>query len=253
MDVHATSDRHLVVIHDATVDRTTNGSGRVDRMTLAELKQLDAAFWWVPGYVTIRDRAESDYMYRGVSGGIAPPPKGFTASDFKIPTLREVLEAFPDVVVNLELKETDPETRGYEQEMADLLRAFGRENQTIVASFNDRALNRFREIAPEFSTSAATMEATAFRNVVDGRGTPDDLPYVALQVPPEFGGQQVLDEDFVRVAHAAGVAVHAWTIDDEDQMRKLLDVGVDGLISDRPTLLRSVLDSISQDQTAPRR
>lgn len=241
MDVHATADRHLVVIHDSNVDRTTNGSGRVDQMSLEELKRLDGAFWWVPGFVTAPDHPDSDYVYRGVTAERAPPPEGFTPNDFTVPTLREVLESFRDVVINLEIKETEPETRGYEKELADLLREFGRESHTIVASFNDGALGRFREIAPEFDTSAATLEAMEFRRSMVVREAAKELPYIALQIPLEFGGQRVLDAGLIMAAHAAGVALHAWTIDDEDQMKELLDIGIDGIITDRPTLLQGVI------------
>jgi glycerophosphoryl diester phosphodiesterase len=243
MDVHATVDRHLVVIHDATVDRTTNGNGRIDQMSLDQLKQLDAAFWWQPGFVTVRDRPDNEYMFRGVVIRTRPPPQEFSANDFTIPTLREVLELFHGTYINLEIKETDPETRGYEKELAHLLREFGRESNTIVASFNDKAIGRFRDIAPEFDTSAATLEAMEFRRLMEASGEKGGHPYVALQIPVEFGGQRVLDRKLVEAAHLAGIAVHAWTIDDEDQMRELLALGVEGLITDRPALLRSVIES----------
>lgn len=241
MDVHSTEDRHIVVMHDATVDRTTNGSGAIDRMKLDELKHLDAAYWWAPGFVTVGGLQEEEYLFRGVSTGSKPPPNGYSSEAFTIPTLREVLETFPHTYINMEIKQTLGSTEPYEREVADLLREFERTEDVIVASFNDLALHRFREIAPEITTSAATVEATEFWEMVRGSGKVVDPRYSALQLPNEFGGVRVLDRNFIESAHAAGVAVHAWTVDEEELMTELLGIGIDGIITDRPTLLGSVI------------
>src|SRR5919109_1700925 len=99
MDLHMTSDGHVVVMHDETVDRTTNGSGSVEDMTLAEVKKLDAAYWFVPGIGTTHSAAEDEYVFRGLATGDRGPPQRYTANDFTIPTLREVLEGFPDRLI----------------------------------------------------------------------------------------------------------------------------------------------------------
>src|SRR5918999_3789878 len=113
LDVHATADRELVVIHDATVDRTTNGTGRIDSMTLEQVKALDAAYWFVPDCGTCHGRPNDAYAYRGFATGARPMTRQlaeFGPGDFKIPTLREVLEAFPRDFINIEIKATAPET-----------------------------------------------------------------------------------------------------------------------------------------------
>ena len=96
-DVHLTADGHVVVLHDDTVDRTTNGSGSVEQMTLEQIKQLDAAYWFIAGEGTVHDpsRPPADFTWRGVATGERPPPARFEANDFKVPTLEELLEASP--------------------------------------------------------------------------------------------------------------------------------------------------------------
>jgi glycerophosphoryl diester phosphodiesterase len=246
LDVHATLDRELVVIHDATVNRTTNGEGRVDQMTLEEIKALDAAYWFVPGCGTCHGRPEDDYRYRGFATGQRPMPASlasdFEPNDFRVPTLREVLTTFPEMLVNIEIKATAPETRPYEEELAALLHEFARTTDTIVVSFLDHAVERFKLHAPEVSTATGTGETAAFWASSQGDlpGTPNPR-YHALQVPIEFNGLQVVNEDFVTDAHANGLAVHAWTINDKATMKWLIEIGVDGIMTDRPTLLEKVL------------
>ncbi|MGH2691087.1 MAG: glycerophosphodiester phosphodiesterase [Actinomycetota bacterium] len=247
LDIHATSDRRLVVLHDATVDRTTNGTGRVDEKTLAQMKELDAAHWFVPDCGTCHDRPDSAYEYRGYATGERLLPEdleeaGYEPNDFRIPTLREVLETFRGVLINIEIKSTDPDTEGYEELLADLLAEFDRTTNTIVVSFLDNAIERFKVHAPDVHTATATGETAAF-----WASTQDQLPgapnprYQALQVPITFNGITVVTEDFVRDAHANGLAVHVWTINDRPTMEWLISIGVDGIMTDRPTLLEDVL------------
>jgi glycerophosphoryl diester phosphodiesterase len=245
LDVHATSDRELVVLHDATVDRTTNGTGRVDSMTLEEIKKLDAAYNFVPGCGTCLDRPAADYSYRGFATGDKPMDgkfARFAPNDFKIPTLREVLETFPDMLINIEIKSTAPETIPYEKELADLLHEFDRGSDTIVVSFLDHAVEAFKTFAPDIDTATGTGEAGLFWGTTQGPlpGAPSPR-HQALQVPIEFNGLTVVTPEFVDEAHANGMAVHVWTINDRQTMEWLIEIGVDGIMSDRPTLLERVL------------
>ncbi len=247
IDVHATSDGELVVLHDATVDRTTGGTGSVDAMTLAEIKRLDAAHWFVPGCGTCHDEPASAYAYRGYATGdrkIAPKlrKQRFTANDFRIPALREVLAAFPDALINIEIKESAPQTTPYEAELAALLEEFGRTSDTIVVSFTDNATELFKVHAPLVSTAVGTGQAAAFWASAQGPlpGAPNPR-HQALQVPVELEGVTVVTPEFVRRAHANGLAVHVWTINDRPTMEWLVDIGVDGVMTDRPTLLEQVL------------
>ena len=252
MDVHMTSDRQLVVLHDSTVDRTTNGSGRVKDMTLAQVKQLDAAYWWSPGTVDCHSdvAGECDWVFRGVATGQKKPPGGYSANDFRIPTLVEVLETFRGVYLNIEIKEpaADPEVPvvPYERELAQLLGGYGRGDDTIVVSFLDSSTEAFKAaaavFAPNVSVATGTAGAAAFyvtaENALPGAPNPR---YQALQVPIIFQGIQVVDQDFVDNAKANGLAVHVWTIDDANEMAWLLDLGVNGIMTDRPSELEKVL------------
>ena len=247
IDVHATSDRELVVIHDATVDRTTNGSGAVDEMTLEEIQKLDAAHWFVPDCGTCHGKTTEEYTLRGYATGDRELPKkwrkkGFTAHDFTVPSLREVLEMFPNELINIEIKATAPDTTPYEKELADLLAEFGRTDDTIVVSFLDHAVEAFKAHAPEVHTATGTGQTGLFwattQQALPGAPNPR---YQALQVPMEFNGLTVMSEDFVADAHASGLAVHVWTINDRATMEQLIEWGVDGIMTDRPTLLEQVL------------
>ena len=234
LDVHATSDGELVVCHDATVDRTTPATGTIASFTLAELRQLDFSYWWIPGADVTPDRPAEEYPFRGR----APEDPSFG-----IATLREVLERFPGVVLNLDIKQTAPVVAPYEEALARLLAEFGRRDDVIVASFLDPATDAFRRFAPSVPTSAGTMAtAEAWRAVQAGEPLPD-LSAVAFQVPEHQGDLVVVDERFVAAAHEAGKAVHVWTVNDAGSMERLLDLGVDGIISDVPTTLCRVLSS----------
>lgn len=248
LDVHATSDGELVVCHDATVDRTTDGHGAIASMTLAELRTLDNAYWFIPGADTTPGRAPEDYPWRGR----APDDP-----DFRVATLREVLEQFPGVVLNLDVKQTAPQVAPYEEALARLLAEYDRGDDVIVASFLDEATARFSTFAPGVPTSAGTRATAEFWRAVQA-GEPPRLDAafpgarpVALQVPETFGGTTVVDGRFVAAAHSAGLAVHVWTVDDEAGMRRLAGLGVDGVITDLPTTLARVLGELGAGWPGP--
>jgi glycerophosphoryl diester phosphodiesterase len=218
MDVHLTRDGHLVVIHDSTVDRTTNGHGRVRDMTLAEIKSLDA------GYRFSTDGGKT-FPFRG---------KGVT-----IPTLEEVLSAFPDARLNIEIK---PDDERAADKLVELIKAHHAENRVLVLSFHSKPLSRFRALLPDAATAASKNEITLFW-VMDKlymwrifRPKPD-----ALQIPVRWGRYHIYSPRFVRDAHRMGMEVHVWTVDDPQEMKRLLDDGVDGIITNRPDLLMKVL------------
>ena len=232
LDVHATADGELVVCHDATVDRTTAAHGTIASFTLAQLRALDFSYWWIPGADVTPDRPAGEYPFRGRAP--ADP-------SFGIATLREVLEGFPGVVLNLDIKQTAPVVAPYEESLARLLAEFGRTDDVMVASFLDPATDVFRRFAPSVPTSAGTIAtAEAWRAVQAGEDLPD-IPAVAFQVPERQGDLVVVDERFVQAAHRAGKAVHVWTVNDDQSMERLLALGVDGLISDLPTKLCGLL------------
>lgn len=243
VDVHATADGELVVLHDTTVDRTTDGHGAVQDMTLAEVQALDAAHWFVPGRNAVQGAPEADYVLRGIRTGAKAPPPGCAPEDFRVPTLREVLQAFPGVMMNIEIKNGPPQGTGYERELADLLREHGRGDDTIVASFVDTWTETFRLHNADVSTSTGTGQTAVAKALsLAGPGNPGGgALHDAFQVPVEFEGVPVVDADFVADAHANGMAVHVWTVDDAATMHALLDLGVDGLMTAEPTVLEQVL------------
>jgi glycerophosphoryl diester phosphodiesterase len=232
LDVHATADGELVVCHDATVDRTTAATGNIASFTLAELRELDFSYWFIPGADVTPGRPEAEYPYRGRA---PEDPR------FGIASLRQVLEEFPGVVLNLDIKQTAPVVAPYEETLATLLAEFGRTDDVIVASFLDPATDSFRAFAPEVPTSAGTAATAEFwRAVQHGTAIPD-TPAVAFQVPERMGDLVVVDEAFVEAAHRCGKAVHVWTVNDTAAMERLAGIGVDGIISDLPSTLVKVL------------
>lgn len=217
MDVHMTADSEIVLIHDDTVDRTTDGSGDVREMTLAEVQTLDAGWYWT--------NDETSYPFRD---------QGIT-----IPTLREVFEAFPDYHMIVEIKQDAPSMTG---PLCDLIREYGMENQVLVPSFNDTVMQEFRQTCPEVATAASEDEVREFviRGflLMAGTITPE---YQAMQVPETRDGIPVVTRLFVWFAHNRNVQVHIWTINEPDEMEKFIQMGLDGIMTDRTDLLLEIL------------
>jgi glycerophosphoryl diester phosphodiesterase len=237
LDVHRSADGHLVVCHDPTVDRTTDGTGRIADLTLDELRALDNAHWWRFGEVVDHEAEPGALPLRGR----APEDPGLG-----IATLAEVLAAFPGVLLNLDIKQTAPEVPAYEAQLAEELVAAGRTDDVIVASFSDESLDAFHAQGTGIGTSCGPRDVLGLAQAL---ATGDPIPvgvlrHVAVQVPPRFGGTDVVTAHAVHACHEAGLAVHVWTIDDEDEMRRLIDLGVDGIMSDTPTTLVGVLDDL---------
>jgi glycerophosphoryl diester phosphodiesterase len=253
MDVYQTKDNELVILHDLDVDRTTNGQGNVVDLTLAELRALDAAYWFVPGVGTPHDRPVEEYVFRGIATGDQTPPAGYSAEDFRIPTLQEALSRFPHKLINLELK-PDDDSGNYEQQMADMLKAYGRYTDVIAASFVDEAANNFKAVAPCVFTSIPLDQGTILVLGSQGDGVIPPVPeHVTWQVPPDTSqiGPQIPDDfflevvtpDFIADSHAVNLAVQVWTINTCEEMLRMIDLGVDGIMTDQPLLLESILST----------
>jgi glycerophosphoryl diester phosphodiesterase len=244
LDVNRTEDDQFVVMHDWTVDRTTNGTGYTTDLTLAEIQQLDGAYNFIPGRNAVAGQPESDYPFRGVRTGAKPPPAGYTAEDFRVPTLTEVLEAFPDTPINIEIKgQEDQETEFVRNAelLAALLNGTDRDD-LIVVSFNQAAVNRFHELAPEIDIAPGLDGLVGY--FLNGQPMPNADAVVAIQVPTKFGDLQVLTPQRVEQAHRAGWAVHIWLSGSEENKRvynDLLDHCIDGIMPARPTALEEVL------------
>lgn len=222
MDVQATADNILVVMHDSTLERTTNGSGPVNQLTLAELKKLDAGF----NFSTNGGRT---FPFRG---------RGIT-----VPTLQEVFKAFPDMRFNIEPKQAQP---SIVKPLCRMIRDYGLQKKVMVGSFSQQVLDEFRAECAEVSTSASTAEVGGFLSRM-AAATPESARaksarMQALQVPENMLGRRALTREFVEAAHALKLEVHAWTINDEESMRRLIDLGVDGIMTDYPDRLIALLD-----------
>lgn len=220
LDVHLTCDGRLVVIHDDRVDRTTDGTGAVAEMTLDQVRALDA------GYRFSADGGAS-YPYRG--------------RDLKIPTLEEVYRAFPGASVNVGMKD------GQSKIEAAVLRVIeGAEagERTTVASEEHAAIERFRKVSGgKVPTGASRREVVVFFVFSLLRlGWLVHPAYEALQSPESYGRIRVVSRRFVEAAHALGARVDVWTINDPSEMRRLLDLGVDTIMTDRPEVLAGVLE-----------
>lgn len=219
MDVHSSADGVLVLIHDATVDRTTDSTGRVNEMSLAELQALDAAYDWP----TLADHEllnTDEHPYRG---------QGIT-----IPSLEAVFSAFPEMPMSIEIKQ---ETPSIAQTLCDLIREYGREELTIVPSFSVIAMDEFRAACPEVATAAVEPEVLSFFVLsYVGLGSAWQPGTDAFMVPEYQGDLQVISQRFVRQLQAQNVALYPWTINTEDQMQRMIDLGVDGIITDYPSL-----------------
>jgi glycerophosphoryl diester phosphodiesterase len=245
LDVEGTADGHLVVIHNASVDETTEGTGLVIGKTLDEVKALDAAYWFVPGRSAAHGLPESEYVLRGARHGAVKVP-GAKPKDFTVPTLREVLKAFPAVPINIEIKgTTDADTASFERNarllVTELAKA-GRSDNVIVTSFNDQALDLFHSLAPSVPLAPGRDGLIGYFlfGVKPIEGT------VALQVPVTFNGLPVATREFVERAHRDGYAVHVWfsgsAPDDAATYNRIIDTCADGIMPARPTLLESILD-----------
>jgi glycerophosphoryl diester phosphodiesterase len=249
LDIGVTKDGHVVVMHDTTADRTTNGHGTVASFTLRRLRRLDAAYWFSPGADAYRhDRPRRAYRFRGIATGHSRPPRGFKRSDFRVPTLREVLRAFPHTPINIEIKgrtkaEALPEYLTNADALARELRATKRRD-LIVVSFKQEAVDRFHGLVPQVPVAPGIGGVA---NWLLNGGSPGD-GVVAFQLPItfQFGSAmlQISTAANVARAHREGYAWHTWLSDDGESRAiwsRLLDMGVDGVMTAKPRAFARLL------------
>jgi glycerophosphoryl diester phosphodiesterase len=230
-----------MVIHDADVDRTTNGSGKVSAMTAAELRALDAG-------CRFKDSKDSD-------------ERGSERGDTRIPLLRDILARFPGEMLIIELKGANP---GLPPRAFEMVREAGALDRVCFGGFQRHMLIGVRRCGrrhagntsdrsdvPMVCSSASREETrwSLYRSWV--RMPWPWRPYDAFQVPEISKRTRVVSPEFVRAAHARGLLVQVWTVNEEPQMQRLLSWGVDGLISDRPDLALRVRDAFAS-ASAPR-
>lgn len=219
-DIHATRDGVAVLIHDSSVDRTTNGRGPVADLRLDELRDLDA------GHLFSTDQGRSF------------PERG---QGVRIPTLEDAFEAFPDAHFNLEIK-ANPEA--LVARVIELVEKYDRAERTLLTAGENPIMLELRQQRKirngNFAIGASTADVLAvIKAALANLPAPEDV--MALQIPEDFGGRPLVTKQLIEFAHAAGINVHVWTINQPEQMSRLLALGVDGLVTDHPERMAELL------------
>jgi glycerophosphoryl diester phosphodiesterase len=215
LDVRLSADGIIVVCHDETLDRTTNATGPVVARTAAELSRVDAG-------------------YRFADSGRQHP---FRGQGVGVPTLREVLERYPDTEIIVEMK---PDTAEMGRALVAEVLAAGATDRVCAAGYGTRSLGTVREALPAMSTSAGRSEVRLALYRSWAGWPPMRTPYGGYQVPEHAGSLRVVSRRFIRHAHRAGLEVQLWTIDEAADMERLLAWGADALISNRPDVAVAV-------------
>lgn len=228
-NVTLSKDDVLVVQHDLTVDRLTNATGNVVDKTYAELAALDNAYWFTGQCGACTDKPADAYVFRGVRTGEKPAPAGYTAEDFKIPTLQDVLTAFPAYTLNIEIKGEGALGARTAKVLAEELTAAGALDRVVVTSFDDATVDAFRALAPSVELSPGLTTTTQW--VLGRVSLPSGMRI--LQLPPTYNGLEILNAKQVEDAHAAGYLIWVWpnnrSEENLDSYRAFLALGLDGL------------------------
>lgn len=211
LDVHATSDGKIVCMHDDEVDRTTDGTGLVKEKTFAEVQALDAAAKF------------------STDGGKTFPLKG---KGIKVATLEEILRAFPQMTFSIEIKQYKP---SIVDPVLAVIEATGMSEKVLIASFDDDTIRDVRAKRPKLLTSFASGEIIKFLMLKEGELGDYQPPAKVLQSPYES-----TTAERMRIAEKLGIRVHVWTVDDRDDQTRQWKLGVHGVMSDDPVLLKTV-------------
>ena len=238
MDVQLTGDGVLIVQHDDTVDGTTNGTGRVDSYTFEEITALDAAHWYAPGCWPCRDLPAEEYVLRGVRTGEVPAPEGVDPETLRIVSFAELVERYPDMPLDVEIKGTGEAAAAAARVLAAEIDELGVTGHVVVVSFDDATVELFRSLAPDVDVSPGVGEMSAW--LLEGAELASGTRIV--QVPPMFGDVQVITPEFWSAVELAGVEVWVWPNDAASQENtefytELVTQGADGIIAGRPDLL----------------
>lgn len=219
LDIHLTADNILVVRHDDTIDSTTNGTGRIDEMTLAELSMFEVGFH------------KYDYPDKIAEKGI------------RIPTLESFFVALPTNRFLIELKPEDTKAGDY---LCQLIKKYGLFNQVVVGSFHSSVLRNFRQHCPEIPTSMGEEEALWMVLLSWlGLGHLYDPPGYSVQLPVEQNGIRIISRSLVETARKLNLKLDVWTVNNVQEMADLIGFGVDGIITDRPDLLDGVVGNLA--------
>ncbi len=221
LDIHFSADDSLMVIHDETVDRTTDGAGLIREMTCTELRKLDAAFWFTPD-------SGATYPWRG---------KGV-----RVPTLAEVFDSFPADRFNIEIKDSILHEA---DSLVALIERKDMQGRVVVASVYKDVIERVRALDPGIVTSGSEDEIRPLVLLQKmGLGFVAKRGLRLVQVPEYSGSVHVVTPGFVRLCHKKGIEVHVWTINSAAEIEHLLKIGVDGIITDRPDVALRVAKAL---------
>lgn len=218
-DVQITRDGVVVVFHDDTLERTTNGTGSVADWDWTDIQHLDAGYNFEPD-------GDGRFPLRG---------KGVCIS-----RLDDTFDRFPDTRFNIDLK-----AKGTDWGVAEVVARMNRQDTVLVGSFSDLRLARFRRITKGSVAIAAAKRAAMTMYGLSRVGRFSRIPVQAYQLPHEIRGAKV-DQKLVDAVHAAGAHLHLWTVDDPEDMERFLALGVDGIVTDRPDLLNEVLEDMDR-------
>ncbi len=226
-------DGVLVVQHDEGVERLTDGTGKVTAMTYAEIAKLDNAYWFTPDCGVCRDQPDASYIFRGVRTGAKPPPDRYAADDFRIPTLDDVLQRYPNVPLNLEIEGHGAEALRTAMLLADKLTRTNMLDRVVVASFDDAIVAAFHQMAPTVEISPGKDAITAY---VLSR-TPLPLGMRIMQLPPvtKVGDTdfKVITPELIRDAKRDHYPIWVWpndrTLENLAAYRAFVAEGLDGL------------------------
>lgn len=219
LDVHMTADGEVVVSHDAQLTRTCGRDAVIREMTWAQLQNADAA------YMLTRDGGET-FPFRG---------KGI-----RVPRLADVLGTFLNVNYIIEIKQNAPTLV---PALLEILDATGTRRRVLLASESDAPIKEVREAAPGIPTNFPYSDVAEFLQAMAGNRPGYQAPGAAIQIPTEYEGWKLVTPQSIDFAHQAGVEMHVWTVNEEREMNELLDIGVDGLITDFPARALSVVHS----------
>ncbi|MGE4453582.1 MAG: glycerophosphodiester phosphodiesterase [Sphaerochaeta sp.] len=211
-DVHLSKDGEIVIWHDPTLERNTDGSGRIEDHTLEELKEYDAG-----------------YMFTSDGGNTFP----FRGKDIQLCTLREALEACPEQRFNVDLKSKEP---AIVDAFIKVIRSLHAEKRVVAASFHLGNLKLVRKKAPEIQSSITTLEVVPLLALQKLHLLPKRGRTVIFQVPVRQWGIEVVTSAFVKRMHERGSIIQVWTINEESEMRRLFKMGVDSVMTDKPSL-----------------
>ena len=219
IDIHSTADSVLVLLHDHKVNRTTNGHGYVWNFTLEKLSQLDAGYYW-----TEDDSLTFPFRDLGIT----------------IPSLQEVFIAFFDHRLNIEIKQDEPQII---KNLCRIIKKYEMVHRVLIGSFIDGVLNEFRAECPEVATSAGRDESMLYYRLNSFHlGWLYSPSIDVFEIPEFYKKTPVINEQLITGLHKKNIPIYVWTVNEKEDMKRFIKLGVDGIITDYPDRLAGILN-----------